>query len=301
MQRRDARNRPPLAWDDARLFLVLLRAGSLASGARTLGVDKSTLSRRIARLERALGARLFVRTREGLRPSFVAERLRPYAERVEAEVRALVSAGIAESDDVSGLVRIATTEGMAARLVRGGLLDLRKSYPALELEILGGNRPVDLARGEADLAIRVSPTKEANLVVRVLGRWPIALFASAAYLRARGIPRSATDLEGHDVLVPSGELADLPEAHLLAKARGARVALRSSSLPALVEAATLGHGLVPISRPWGESVGLVHTFDLAGVAARPIWLVMARDVAARPAVRLVADRLIEAFRTAQPS
>ncbi len=297
MQRRIASTRRSLDWDDARLLLALLRAPSLIAGARALGVDKSTASRRIERLEKTLGAKLFVRTREGLRPSVAGERLRTHAERIEAEMLALTSAAIADVETISGRVRIATTEGMAARLVAGGLLDLRAAYPALELEVLGSNRAVDLSRGEADLAVRVAPTTDPSLKVRVLGKFPISLFASPTYLRARGLPRTAAQLSGHDVLMPSAELDALPEARWLRERPNVRIALRSSSLPALVEAAVRGHGIVPVTRAWGESTpGLDHLFELESIAARPTWLVMHPDVAKQPAVRLVADRIAEAFR-----
>lgn len=289
--------RRALDWDDARLLLALLRAPSLVAGARALGVDKSTASRRVEALEKTLGAKLFVRTREGMRPSVVGERLRVHAERIEAEMLALTSAAVASTEEIAGRVRIATTEGLATRLVSGGLLELRASYPALELELLGGNRPVDLARGEADLAVRVRPTTEPDLLVRVLGKFPISLFAAPGYLRARGLPRTLAQLAGHDVLVPSGELEGLPEARLLRERAGVHVALRSSSLPALVEAAVRGHGIVPLTRAWGEGVaGLDHLFELESIAARPTWLVLHPDVAQRPAVRLVADRIADAFR-----
>lgn len=298
MQRRIARARPRLQWDDARLLLGLLRAPSLNAAARALGVDKSTVSRRVGALERALGTKLFVRTREGMRPSASGERLRVHAERIETEMLALTSAAIAGSEDIRGRVRIATTEAMAARLVQNGLLDLRETHPHLELELLGGNAPVDLARGEAELALRVRPTSDPSLKVRVLGRFAVSLFASPAYLRARGVPRTGAQLAGHDVLVPSGELDALPEAKWLRERPGVQVALRSSSLPALVEAAVRGHGIVPITRAWGESLPeLEHLFELEMVPPRPMWLVMHPDVAQQPAVRLVAERIAEAFQT----
>jgi len=96
---------------------------------------------------------------------------------------ALTSAAIAGGEEVSGVARIATSEGTAARLVRDGLLQLRARYPALEL--FGGNRLVDLMRGEAELAVRFTRTTEPQLKVRVLGCFPIALYASPRYLRAR--------------------------------------------------------------------------------------------------------------------
>jgi DNA-binding transcriptional LysR family regulator len=279
------------------LLLALLRAPTLAAAARTLRLDKSTLSRRIDGLERALRTRLFVRTREGLRPSPAGERLRPHAERIEAEMLALTSAAVALESEIAGRVRIATTDGMAPLLVQRGLLDLRASFPNLEIEILGGNRPVDLARGEADLAIRVSPTKDPGLSVRVLGKFPISLFAAPTYLRARGVPRTVAQVAGHDVLIPSGELEHLPEARWLRERSNVRVTLRSSSVPALIEAAVQGHGILPLTRSWGESVaGLDHLFELSMIAARPVWLVLHPDVARQPAVRLVADRIVAGFR-----
>jgi DNA-binding transcriptional LysR family regulator len=297
MQRRIAPTRRTLDWDDARLLLTLLRAPSLVAGARTLGIDKSTASRRIEALEKTLGTKLFVRTREGLRPSVTGERLRLHAERIEAEMLALTSAAVAGGEEISGRVRIATTEGMASRLVAGGLMELRASYPALELEILGSNRAVDLARGEADLAVRVTPTSDPTLKVRVLGKFPISLFAAPSYLRTRGVPRTAAQLQGHDALLPSGELDALPEAKWLRERPGVRIALRSSSLPALVEAAVRGHGVVPVTRAWGEGVdGLDHVLELEHIPARPTWLVMHPDVAQQPAVRVVADRIAEAFK-----
>ncbi|MBL8678555.1 MAG: LysR family transcriptional regulator [Myxococcales bacterium] len=297
MQRGIAKSRTPIQWDDVRVFLAMARAKSLLGASKALGVDKSTASRRLAALERSLGARLFLRTREGLRLSPLGERLRSNAERAESEIRALEGAGVAGGHEVSGLVRIATTEGMAPSLVANGLLSLRDEHPGLELEVLGANRSVDLRRGEADISIRVAKTEEPELLVRLLARFGISLFASEKYLRVRGRPRSADELAGHDVLVPSAELAGLAEARWLAAYAGVRIAFRSSSMPALIEAALRGHGLVALTRAWGDTIpGLEEAVALEHLGTRPVWLVVHPDVAARPAVRVVADRIAESFR-----
>ncbi|NUO54262.1 MAG: LysR family transcriptional regulator [Polyangiaceae bacterium] len=297
MQRSSARLRHALDWDDVRVFLALVQTKSLAGGARSLGMDRSTASRRVQSLERALGTRLFVRTHEGLRLSATGDRLRAHAERMASELRSLEAAAVAGGEEVSGLVRIATTEGMASRLIEGGLLDLRSTYPDLELEVLGSNRPVDLARGEADLAVRITPTKEAGLKVRVVAKLGISLFASPGYLRERGRPRSVAQLAGHDALIPSGDLATLAEGVWLASRPGIRIAFRSSSMPALVLAAVRNHGLCAITRAWGDATpGLEHVMPIEHIAPRPVWLVVHPDVAKRAAVRLVADRIADAFR-----
>lgn len=281
-----------LAWDDVRVLLALLRTKSLAGAGRALGVDRSTMSRRVAALEHALGAKLFLRTREGLRPAAAAERLRPHAERVEAEMRAFEQAATAKGDRASGVVRVATTEALGAFLVEQGLLDLRREHPDVVVEIIGGNRPVDIARGEAEIALRLVPLEGAALKARCVARLGFGLYAAPSYLRARGEPRGPDDLEGHDVLVPSGELARLPEAKWLTARPGARVAFRSSSMPALLAACVAGHGLAVLTRPWGEqTAALAQVFPIDELPRRPLWLVVQPDVAKRPEVRVVVDRL----------
>jgi DNA-binding transcriptional LysR family regulator len=279
-------------WDDVRVFHAVASARSLAAGARQAGQDRSTASRRIAALERALGARLFFRTRDGLRLSPTGERLLEHAERMAADARALEASGSEEGAEVGGRVRIATTESLAAMLVREGLLELRGRHPQLEIELLGSNRSVDLARGEADMALRISAIKEPSLRARKVARLPFALFAGQPYVQRRGRPRSERELAGHDVLLHGGELAALPESRWLASRPGVRVALRTSSMTALLAAAIDGAGVAAITGPWGErELGLVRLFDLEAIPPRPLWLVMHPDARARTAVRAVADHV----------
>jgi DNA-binding transcriptional LysR family regulator len=277
--------------DDLRLFLAALRAESLAAAASSLGVDRTTVGRRLDELEQRLRAPLFVRTRGGLRPTEAALRLRPGAERILADLRALDAAALSADAAVHGVVRIATSEGLAGFLVQRGLLGLGQRHPELSLEISTGNRPVALARGEADLSLRAILVREDGVRVRKLRGMAIGLYASSEYLRRRGAPGSIDGLTGHDLLVPGGELAKRPEARLLDRVRGARVVLRSSSLPALVEAAVAGHGIVPVGDFWAELVGLVRVVALPHLAPRPLWLAIAPGQRERPAVRAVAEEI----------
>jgi DNA-binding transcriptional LysR family regulator len=283
-------------WDDVRVLLAIFRARNQDDAARALGVDRSTISRRLAVLERSLGARLFVRTPAGVRPTDAALRLRPHAERMETEATGLATAAAAREERVSGLVRIATTEALGLQLVTRGLLRFCERHPLLVLEILGSNRVVDLARGEADVALRVSPVHGASLRVRCVARSAVGLFASPGYLQRRGGLRSPSALRGHDVLLPSGELARLPESRWLASRPGARVALRSNSMPVLVAAARDGRGIVPLGVGWGDDEpGLERLALLDKLPKRAIWLVTTSDGATRAAVKLVTDRIATLF------
>jgi DNA-binding transcriptional LysR family regulator len=310
---------PRLDWEDLRLFLGVTRAKNLADAARAMGVDASTLSRRVGALERSLGAALFLRTREGLRLSIGGDRLRLHVEKMEAEAQAAALSATAAEGAVAGVVRLATTDALALFLVESGLCELRTRYPDLVLEVLGGNASVDLGPGPvsgpgpvpgpgpghgagaaaADIALRVTPPKKAGLRARRIVDLDYALFASPEYLRGRGRPRSAADLDGHDVLLPGGELAGLPDARWLGSRPGVRVVFRSNSLPAMVAAAVRGHGLVVLTRAWGDrEPGLERVFLVDELPKRRLWLVIAPGARERAAVRVVADHVLALLRPA---
>jgi DNA-binding transcriptional LysR family regulator len=280
-----------LHWDDLRVLLALIRAANLHEAAAQLGVDRSTISRRITALEKSLGASLFTRTREGMRPTATAQRLKAHAETIESDVTVLRNAAAVGDEEPAGSVRIATTEAMATDLVEQGILGVTDQYPDVAIEIVAGNKPVDIARGEADMAVRLSSIRQASLRVRCLARVGIGLFASPDYLRARGISRSRA-LDGHDILLPTGELAQLPESRWLASRKNVRIALRSNSMPALVAAAIAGRGIVAMGLGWGDRLrGLERILVLDHIPARAIWLVTRESDSRRPLIRLVADRI----------
>jgi DNA-binding transcriptional LysR family regulator len=294
----NARRRSPLSWDDLRVFLALARAPNLAAGARAAGVDKSTVSRRLGALERALAARLFARTREGLKLTPAGMRLSAHAEAMERAVSVARHELDDDDDDgggggaVRGLVRLATTEGLASWIVERGLLDVLREHRAITLEIVAGNAPVDLTRGGADLALRLRKPEEAAVKVRKLAALPFAAFASSSYVQARGLPRKLAQLPGHDLLVPGGDLARLPEARILEATPRAQVVLRSSSMPSIAAACARGHGVTILTQPWGRRLAdIVELFVVDEVAPRPLWLAFTAEQAERRAVRVVADKL----------
>jgi DNA-binding transcriptional LysR family regulator len=282
------------SWDDLRFFLAVAKHGTLATAARELGVNASTAGRRIQALEQSLRVRLFLRTREGLRPSSAGEQLRQRLSKLEPELTRLVGGELTPAETVAGTVRIATTEALAAYLVDRGLCALKDEHPGLVLELLGGNRPVDLTRGEADMAVRVTKPEGANLKVRQLHAQGFALYGAAGYLRQRGRPRSERELAGHDLLVMGGELAMLPEARWIEAREGVRICLRTNSMPALVAAARNGVGLAVLPTTWGQvETNLERLFDLPELPRRPMWLVIQPEAWERAAVQVVATRLKE--------
>jgi DNA-binding transcriptional LysR family regulator len=191
--------------DDVRYFLAIRTAHSIKGAARALKVDHTTVSRRLAALEIALGASLFERTPDGLVETHVGRSIAPIAERLEIVAAEVVEAAHAASDSMAGPVRIATTPVMADYFFVPALPELRQRFPQVELELYSGVASVDMPRREADIAIRVHPPGkspgEDSLLSRRAASFGYALYGARSYLEARGVPeRPVRSLCGHRIV-----------------------------------------------------------------------------------------------------
>lgn len=284
---------PETSWDEVRIFLAVARNGQLQAAAAQLGLDRTTVARRLDALAQRLGTPLFRRTRQGIALTPAGERARLHATRMENESRALI-AETAPPTAITGVVRLAVTEALAPFLVEQGLLTITDAHPGLRIELLAGSRRVDLTMGDADLALRLDPVRGAGLRVRCVDRSVIALFASREYVARHGAPKSPRQTKGHAVLIPAGELAGLPEGRWLSAQPGVTVAFASNSLPALVAAARAGRGLLALSASWGaREPELVRLFDVPKIPARAMWLVSTEETAKRPATAVVMRFLLD--------
>jgi DNA-binding transcriptional LysR family regulator len=178
-----------LDWDDLRFFLLAAQAGTLAGAARASGVQHTTIGRRLAALERSLGTSLFLRGPEGLTLTPLGEQLLPLAQKVERDVKAL-SAFVAARRNI---VRLALPSGFVT-LFAEDLAQLAQEHPELTLETVSGSQLADLQRGDADLALRIGPIQDQDLVARSLGDVGSSLYASPHYLRDHPPPANLSDL-----------------------------------------------------------------------------------------------------------
>lgn len=286
------RPRMDLDWEDLRFFLAIRRAGSLTAAAARLRVNQSTVSRRLAALEATIGARLFERTRSGLRGTATAERLAPAAERLEAEVFAVARVLSGAESRIEGVVRVTATEGLGVHLVAPALPELHRAHPALQVELLLDSRALSLSRREADLALRLARPRQAGLVARKLGDVRSALYASARYLEERGRPAPSDGLAGHAVLAYDESLAAVPEARWMAhNARRASCALRTNSVLAQLRATEAGAGLALLPCYLAEPSGLVRALPRATDVQRELWLAFHADLQHTPRVRVAVEFL----------
>jgi DNA-binding transcriptional LysR family regulator len=216
-----------LDWDDLRIFLAVSREGSLSAAARGLGLTQPTVGRRITAFERKLGAKLFAHHPAGRRLTRTGQRLLEHAERMERD--ALAAERLAAGRDVGlrGRVTVTATEWMLRNVVGPHLAPFLGAHPELEIELVAEARHVNLARGEADLAIRPSRFEHREVFEREIAVISFGLYASDSYLAVRGVPDFAKHCEGHTLVAMSESLSKVPDVDWLPQiASKARVVAR---------------------------------------------------------------------------
>jgi DNA-binding transcriptional LysR family regulator len=281
-----------LDWDDLRYFLAAIRAGTLAGASRAMRVEHTTIGRRLSSLERALGAPVVLRGPEGLKLTPLGESLLPIAEQMERSVAAARDQAL----ERRARVRLAMPSGLSA-LFGARIAELQKQHPKLSVEILSGSRPVDLKKGEADLAIRIAAVTDKELVTRKICENGWALYASETYLSRRGAPRDLDDLAGHDVIGYDPALASVPAALWLEpRAANANVVMRSREVTDMLAATLSGVGLAVLPCMAAELEPKLTRLSKGMVATRPAALVYRRELKLSRELRAVIDMVVDVMR-----
>jgi DNA-binding transcriptional LysR family regulator len=231
---------------DLEFVLAMARTGTLALAGERLGLDSSTVFRAIVRIERGLAQPLFQRARTGYQPTELALALVEQAEQVEAAMELARSATQATPGQVSGTVRITTTDTILHGLVAPALKALRGAHPLLAYELQTGNELASLARRDADIAVRATKRPPQHLVGKQLGVIRVAL-----YTAAKGGVKRYADVEAGKAawIAPDDALPEHPSV-LWRKRHFPKVAphYRVNSILTVAEmvAMGLGVGILPV-------------------------------------------------------
>ena len=261
-------------WSDLRHFLAVAKSGSTLSAAKILGVNQTTVARRIAALEEALGERLFDKTAGGYRLTELGAAMVQSAERVETEVEAFSRMVAQRSRKLLGMIRVTTNDMLADCLLTPWLREFTQRFPVVQVETIITDRQMDLSRGEADIALRAATLSSGpmgdNVVVRRLatGKWGV--YASKAYVADNGLPTDPDELAAHPIIAGSGELARFDPAFMKqVRAKGAVIRQASSSILNIAGAIKSGLGCGPLPCVLGEldpELQLCFLFDEADFA-----------------------------------
>ena len=169
-------------WDDLRIFLAVARTGSLSGAARQLGIQHSTVSRRMQKLEQTLGSRLLERTNQGYRLTPAGEQAEKAAQQMEHEVLAVDGTLKGRDIELSGVLRVTAINNMASTVLMPMFVAFGREHPQVELHISVSNSDASLAQREADVAIRLTNSPRETLIGRRMVTVASALYGSRRYL-----------------------------------------------------------------------------------------------------------------------
>lgn len=284
------------SWDDLRFVAAVARRGSFLGAASELGVDHTTVGRRVAAAEKVLGARLFARSTSGLSLTPEGESLLEPLQRVEDAVHHLMRRAGAEREELTGTVKVTAPESFGIAWLAPRLAELARQHPGLHIDLDPTGAVLDLSRRQAEVALRHVRTKDASLVSRHAADLGHGLYASRAFL-ARYPVRSPSDLSGRPVLTsPRGDI----EAEWLERFAPGAVPIFTCVLAvALVAAAKTGVGIAVLPRYLGDAEDELVYLPMPDEPKQALWITVHKDLRKTPRVRAVLDFVVESLQREQ--
>ncbi len=293
----------PDDWNDYQIFLGVARAGKIARAAAALGIDATTVSRRLRRLEARLEATLFEQTREGQQLTEAGEQL---LSRVEAMARAAADIGEAgrASGGLSGTLRVSVSEGFGVWFLARHMGEFAAAHPNLTIDLVASSGFLSPSKREADVAITLSRPKAGPLMARKLSDYALRLYATPAYLARQGTPDRPAELARGHVLV--GYVPDLlyaPELRYLADIcpePELQPLLRSPSINAQHAMIASGAGVGVLPCFIGDADARLVSVLPERRILRSFWLVMHKDNHSLARIEGWKEWLIDCVRRHQP-
>lgn len=282
-----------VAWDDLRLLLAIIQEDGVRGAAERLGIHASTVSRRLASLEAALGTRLFERHPTGLELTSAGEEARNFGAHLEEELRDLCARLAQHDTELSGVLRVTTAEVIAsssARLIHSFAI----LHPKITVELRISDAMASVEKHEVDVAIRVADEPGESLVGRRVGRAQVGLFASAEYVARFG--RDLCSAEHGFVEWPRAVRHKPAFRWLEERFPSRREVVRTNSASAVLTCVRAGMGIAPLGMAQGRAeADLVLLERLPPDCATDVWLLTHKDLRATARVRALLDHLASVF------
>lgn len=280
--------------DDLLVLLAVARSGRFTTAAETLGLNHTTVSRRIAALEAALGGRLLARSPGGWQLTDRGLDAVRAAEEVEIALRGL-SRDATGSERLSGVVRLSATDGFSAYVAAPAIAALRQRHPLLTAEIVTATRRALQHRSGLDIEIVVGEPQVHRAEAHLLGEYALGMYASRAYLALHGTPATSDDLVSHPLIYFIDSILQVDD--LDAPRRlvpGMRDGVSSTNVFVHVEATRAGAGIgfLPCFMA-DRHADLVRVMPAEYDEHLPYWMVVRSESLRQPAVAAVADALRE--------
>lgn len=282
-------------WDLYRFFIAVSETGSLSAAARRLETSQPRVGRKISALENYLGARLFNRLPDRYVLSDVGEAILNQTKQIETNIHDMKRVAKKWDQRHTGEVTLTTTESLATCWLNDKLPLLKMRYPEIVIQLAASPTLHDLARQEADIALRIGNPGGLDLVGRRISAVQYGLFASQSYLEENGTPSEPEDLDGHVVIATNGPIADFTQNQLLRNlASNAAIGLHCNSTLAGFAAMRAGVGLFPLPTYMVGGIPeimrvLREDFDVV----LDLWLLVHRDLKDVARIRAVLNFLAD--------
>ncbi|KAB7614297.1 LysR family transcriptional regulator [Amylibacter sp. SFDW26] len=277
-------------WEDIKTVLCLIEGGSLAKAGEMLGVNYTTVARRITRIERTLGQQLFLKAKSGYKPTEAGLQVGQTARRMDEHNSELQRSLLAREDVLSGVLTITVPPLLVGPFLTDVFAAFKERYPNVELNIRATNHALDLNKPEADIAIRISNTPDETLVGQRLARQRSASFASVGLAKMlRETPTQPIPWVGllNTKGAPKASLRNYPNAEIV---------YRFDDMSAILGAVQSGLGVARMPMFLGQSDGVVQLPILQPQPYWDIWVLTHADLRKAPKVRAFKDLLIPYFK-----
>jgi DNA-binding transcriptional LysR family regulator len=279
-----------MEWSDVRVFLAIAREGTLGGAARKLGQTQPTMGRRLTALEKSVGQKLFQRTNDGFVLTDEGAAVLGHAERIEGEALAFQRQLAGQSQQLEGMLRVTASDWFGAHLLAPVFAEYARANPLVTIELLTDSRFYNLSRREADIAFRITPFDEADVVSRKLLRMPYGLYTAKGALHP-----TAGDGTGANLVTMDTAFGTMPDvAWVQNLLPNAHVAFRSNDRDVQAQLCAQGAGLAVLPVPLASSIPQLERLDLGeDPPGRDTWVGYHRDLRGLKRLRLLIDLVIE--------
>ncbi|MBB3314838.1 DNA-binding transcriptional LysR family regulator [Rhizobium sp. BK181] len=279
-----------MEWSDLKLFLAIARRGTLGAAARSLGLTQPTMGRRLRALEVSFGQTLFQRTADGFVLTDEGTAVFTHAERMEEEALALERELAGQSRQLSGFLRLSSSEWFGAHVLAPVLAEFSLRHPKIVVELLTDSRLLSLSRREADVVVRIAPFTEPDVISRKLLHIEYQL-----YTRRGAEHPKAGDGAGARLVTMDEAFGGMPDVMWLARLLPkAEIAMRSNNRDVQATLCRNGAGLAVLPRPLGDAIADIEPVDLGEAPpGRDTWIGYHRDMKRQARLRALLDLVIE--------
>ena len=283
-------------WDLFQSLHAVLETGSLSAAARVRGVAQPTIGRHIETLEQRLGSPLFLRSPRGLQPTELAQELRPRLEDMAAAAAAAMRDVAGAAAQTGGTVRITASEIVGCEILPPILAAFHAAHPTIEVELTVSNRQADLARRDADIAVRMTRPTQNSLVGRRIGMITLGLHAAPDYVARHGLPADFDALEDHAMVGFDGTAPKLEgQVDIGRPITRDLFVFRSDSDVAQLAALRAGLGIGACQTLLARRYGLVPVLADRFQINMEMWVCMPEGLRTTRRMRLMFDHLVAAL------